>query len=125
MSDKSLKFRPRAACGKPRFREPQATTQTIFAKVGSFYPLRENFRLTPEVKEKFTEKLRSDSAEFNGSKVAKVVLRTDGLKLVLADGSWVCYRLSGTEPVVRVYSEARSREDLSKLRTAAKAWIFS
>jgi len=95
----------------------------IFAKVGSFYPLRENFRLTAEVKGKFTEKLRSDPAEFCGRRVAQVV-RTDGLKLVLADGSWVCYRLSGTEPVVRVYSEARSREDMNKLSTAAKAWIF-
>src|SRR5271166_688657 len=95
----------------------------LFAKVGSYYPLRENFRLTSEVKQKFTEKLRADPAGFSGSKVAKVV-RTDGLKLVLADGSWVCYRLSGTEPVVRVYSEARSREDLAKLSAAAKAWIF-
>ena len=95
----------------------------VFDKVGSFFPLRENFRLTPEVQQKFTEKLRSDPAQFSGSKVATVV-RTDGLKLILADGSWVCYRLSGTEPVVRVYSEARSREGLAKLSAAAKAWIF-
>jgi phosphomannomutase len=95
----------------------------LFVEVGSYYPLRENFRLTPEVKQKFTDKLRRDPAEFHGSKVASAV-RTDGLKLVLADGSWVCYRLSGTEPVVRVYSEARSREGLAKLSTAAKAWIF-
>jgi phosphoglucomutase len=95
----------------------------LFAKVGSFYPLRENFRLTPEVKQKFTEKLRQDPSEFLGTKIANVV-RIDGLKLVLADGSWVCYRLSGTEPVVRVYSEARSREGLAKLSAAAKAWIF-
>ena len=97
--------------------------QDVFSKVGSFYPVRENFRLTPEVKQKITEKLRSDPHDFCGSKVAKVV-RTDGLKLVLADGSWVCYRLSGTEPVVRVYSEARSEEGLKKLSAAAKAWIF-
>ena len=97
--------------------------EQVFAKVGSFYPLRENFRLTPEVKQKFTEKLRSDLTEFHGIKVAQAV-RTDGLKLVLADGSWVCYRLSGTEPVVRVYSEAGSREGLAKLSAAAKAWIF-
>ncbi len=96
----------------------------LFAELGSFYPLRENFRLTPEAKQKFTEKLRRDPSEFHGIKVADVV-RTDGLKLVLADGSWVCYRLSGTEPVVRVYSEARSREELAKLSAAAKAWIFS
>ena len=95
----------------------------VFAKVGSFYSLRENFHLTPAVKQKFTDKLRLDPSEFHGIKVAQTV-RTDGLKLVLADGSWVCYRLSGTEPVVRVYSEARSREDLAKLSAAAKAWIF-
>jgi phosphoglucomutase len=92
-------------------------------QVGSYYPQRENFRLTPEVKEKFNGKLKSDPAEFCGCKVAEVV-RTDGLKLIFEDGSWVCYRLSGTEPVVRVYSEARSERDLERLAAAAKQWIF-
>ena len=95
----------------------------LFAKVGSFYPVRENFRLTPEVKAKFTEKLGKDPTEFAGQKVVEVV-RKDGLKLVLADGSWVCYRLSGTEPVVRAYTEARTEAGLSKLGAAAKEWIF-
>ncbi len=92
-------------------------------QVGSYYPKRENFRLTPEVKEKFTEKLRFDPREFCGRPVSQVV-RTDGLKLVFSDGSWVCYRLSGTEPVVRVYTEARSERGLEKLSTLAKNWIF-
>ena len=95
----------------------------LFAKVGSFYPQRENFRLTPEVKEKFTGKLKSEPREFFGRKVGEVV-RKDGLKLVFEDGSWICYRLSGTEPVVRVYSEAASAAELTKLSTAAKQWIF-
>jgi len=97
--------------------------KSLSNQVGSYYPRRENFRLTPEVKEKFTEKLRSDPREFAGRKVCEVV-RTDGLKLVLEDGSWVCYRLSGTEPVVRVYSEARDEAGLEKLSLAAKQWIF-
>ncbi len=97
--------------------------QDLFAKVGSFYPLRENFRLTPEVKDKFTEKLRVDPQTFCGQRVSEAV-RKDGLKLVLANGSWVCYRLSGTEPVVRVYSEAPSAQELTKLSAAAKQWIF-
>ena len=92
-------------------------------QVGSYYPRRENFRLTPQVKEKFTEKLRFDPQEFCGRGVSEVV-RKDGLKLVFEDGSWVCYRLSGTEPVVRVYSEARSEQGLEKLSEAAKQWIF-
>lgn len=101
----------------------RAQLEDLFAQVGSFYPLRENFRLTPEVKEKFTTKLKENPSEFYGHDIEKAD-RTDGLKLVFGDGSWVCYRLSGTEPVVRVYTEARSEQDLSKLSAAAKQWIF-
>src|SRR5246127_2968956 len=97
--------------------------KAISNQVGSFYPRRENFRLTPEVKTKFTEKLTPDPREFCGLRAGEVV-RTDGLKLVFSDGSWVCYRLSGTEPVVRVYTEARSEPGLEKLSAAAKSWIF-
>jgi phosphomannomutase len=95
----------------------------LFAKVGSFYPLRENFRLTPEVKEKFTEKVKKDPVELEGLKVKQVV-RTDGLKLLFEDGSWVCYRLSGTEPVVRVYTEARQQEESERLSAAARQWVM-
>jgi alpha-D-glucose phosphate-specific phosphoglucomutase len=95
----------------------------LFVKVGSFYPKRENFRLTPEVKAKFTGKLELNPRDFCGRKVKEVV-RTDGLKLVCDDGSWVCYRLSGTEPVVRVYTEAGSEHELEQMSAAAKQWIF-
>src|SRR5579864_7890382 len=97
--------------------------KTVFAEVGSYYPRRENFRLTPQVKQKFTGKLQSEPREFFGRKVGEVV-RKDGLKLVFEDGSWICYRVSGTEPVVRVYSEAANATELSKLSAAAKQWIF-
>lgn len=96
----------------------------LFNKVGPFYPKRENFRLTAEGKEKFTKKVAKDPAELDGRKVAQVV-RTDGLKLVFTDGSWVCYRMSGTEPVVRVYSEAKSEADGKKLSQAAKDWVMA
>jgi phosphoglucomutase len=95
----------------------------LFAKVGSFYPVRENFHLTPERKAAFTEKLRTDPKELSGRKVASVV-RTDGLKLVFDDGSWVCYRLSGTEPVVRAYTEARNEKDMVALRSAAEKFVL-
>jgi phosphomannomutase len=98
--------------------------QELFAKVGSFYPLRENFHLTPEGMNAFTEKLKVDPVELSGRKVASVV-RTDGLKLILSDGSWVCYRLSGTEPVVRAYTEARSEQDSEALRAAAEKFVLS
>ena len=37
------------------------------------------------------------------------------LKLLFGDGLWVCYRLSGTEPVVRVYSEAWQQRGTNKV----------
>jgi phosphoglucomutase len=101
-----------------------AQLQALFAKVGSYYPVRENFHLTAEQKAAFTEKLKADPRELGGRKVASVV-RTDGLKLILDDGSWVCYRLSGTEPVVRAYTEARNQHEMESLRTAAEKFVLS
>ena len=95
----------------------------LFARVGSYYPVRENFHLTSEVKANFIEKIKVDPTELHGRKVSKIV-RTDGLKLIFDDGSWVCYRLSGTEPVVRVYTEARSHDDAEVLGKAAKEWVL-
>ena len=50
--------------------------QELFVKVGSFYPMRENFRLTQEVQAKFTEKLRLDPHNFAGHKVAEAIAKT-------------------------------------------------
>jgi phosphomannomutase len=35
---------------------------------------------------------------------------TDGFRFFLADESWLLIRFSGTEPLVRIYSEAESLE---------------
>ena len=67
--------------------------------------------------------VKTDPTALSGRKVTQIV-RTDGLKLILEDGSWVCYRLSGTEPVVRVYSEARKQSDIEPLSKAAKDWVL-
>jgi phosphoglucomutase len=101
-----------------------AQLKVLFDKVGSFYPVRENFHLTAEQKSAFTEKLKADPRELGGRKVTSVV-RTDWLKLILDDGSWVCYRLSGTEPVVRAYTEARDENQMQGLRTAAEKFVLS
>jgi hypothetical protein len=47
--------------------------KVLYNQVGSYYPQRENFRLTPDVKEKFTEKLRFDpgsSADTRSTKLS-------------------------------------------------------
>ncbi len=96
----------------------------LFAKIGSFYRVRENFRLTPEAMAAFTEKLKADPKELSGRKVANIV-RTDGLKVIFAEGSWACYRLSAAEPVVRAYGEALNEKDMESLSAAAEKFVLS
>ena len=95
----------------------------LFEKVGAYYPTRVNLRLTEEVKARFVERLKTDPTEFAGRQVKECV-RTDGLKLVLDDGSWVLFRLSGTEPVCRVYAEARAEAELPGLVEQGKKFAM-
>ena len=86
---------PGLLCSEAIARRDQSRGQQIsnlFGKVGSFYPERSNFRLTPEVKEKFTNRLKNDLVSFAGRAVKQVV-HADEIKLIFDDGSWVCYRL--------------------------------
>jgi alpha-D-glucose phosphate-specific phosphoglucomutase len=94
----------------------------LFAKVGPVYNRRLNFSLAPEVKERLLVRLKTAPARFAGLAVVEHIT-LDGHKYVLSDGSWVCFRPSGTEPVVRFYFEAFSLEALERLRGAGEALI--
>ncbi|MGA7826038.1 MAG: hypothetical protein WCA04_00115 [Geobacteraceae bacterium] len=62
-------------------------------------------------------------ASFAGIKVGRLV-SLDGTKCVLVDGSWVLFRKSGAEPVVRVYGESPSEEKLQVFLNAAREFIL-
>jgi phosphomannomutase len=47
----------------------------------------------------------------------------DGTKLRWADGSWILFRASGTEPLLRVYAEAAEPDRLDRLMEAAAAAV--
>jgi len=42
----------------------------------------------------------------------------DGVKFIAQDGTWLMLRGSGTEPILRIYAEARSDADAEKLLKA-------
>ena len=98
--------------------------EELFRKVGSFYPSRWNVPLTETVKNSFAERSRQEYSSFEG-RLVRQTKRTDGLKLILEDGSWVLFRLSGTEPVCRLYCEAHSPAELEKLAQAARRFLFN
>ena len=97
----------------------------LFKRVGAeYWPLRTNLYLSEEVKERLVKRLKKNFREFAGRRVKRAD-RTDGLKLEFADGSWNLLRLSGTEPLVRLYTEANTPSAAKKLAEEAQAWIES
>ncbi|MDE2058625.1 MAG: phosphoglucomutase/phosphomannomutase family protein [candidate division NC10 bacterium] len=60
-------------------------------------------------------------AHIDGWRV-KEVQALDGVKLVGADGGWLLIRPSGTEPVLRLYAEAQTQGQVSRLLDWAKTY---
>jgi phosphoglucomutase len=98
--------------------------RALFKRVGrEYWPLRTNLHLTEDVKSKTLGRLKADFSTFVGWHVRQMD-RTDGLKMEFDDGSWVLLRLSGTEPLMRVYTEAATIEESSRIASDTQAWVM-
>ena len=97
--------------------------EELYVRVGRYLTKRENITLSPELEELFPSKVAAVPTEIAGAKVADII-RIDGTKLVLSDGSWLLFRKSGTEPVVRLYGEAASKGRLQEVMQAGKEFIL-
>jgi phosphomannomutase len=96
----------------------------LFKKVGrEFWPVRENLHLSDEQKAKAVKKVAVDARTLLGRKVVSMD-RTDGAKFSFEDGSWMLLRLSGTEPLLRLYVEAHSAAASAKLTDEARKWVL-
>jgi phosphomannomutase len=101
-----------------------ALLKDIEKMTGEIITSRLNFHLPAETMEAFRNSLKTRSTEsFAGMKVKKNIT-IDGHKFILDDGAWIGFRLSGTEPVVRVYVEADNQTKLNKLLRAGKAFVY-
>jgi phosphoglucomutase len=95
----------------------------LFKRVGrEYWPIRENLHLSLDVQARVPEKLQGGVKKFAGRRIAKTD-RTDGLKLIFDDGGWVLMRASGTEPLIRIYTEAATPAESQKIAEEARAWI--
>jgi alpha-D-glucose phosphate-specific phosphoglucomutase len=90
--------------------------EALLADVGPVHYQRTDMRLHhPVAKEEMTEILVSQApAQIGGQNVSEIN-NLDGIKYILADDSWLLIRPSGTEPVLRVYAEGRSKEMVKAL----------
>ncbi|UCC67457.1 MAG: phosphoglucomutase/phosphomannomutase family protein [Armatimonadota bacterium] len=97
----------------------------IFALTGGrCYFDRLDLRLQPEQRDKLHEALPSLAPDALAGQPVETVNRLDGAKYIRKDGSWLLLRLSGTEPLVRVYVEARGEADVHKLLEAGRDLVL-
>ncbi|MCU1244710.1 MAG: Phosphoglucomutase [Acidobacteria bacterium] len=94
----------------------------VYKEFGYFYSKRIDMRLTPQLKESLQSKLANPPAELDGLKVREVNT-TDGVKLIFNDSTWLMFRLSGTEPVARMYAEACTPKELKHLLDAGRKFV--
>jgi phosphomannomutase len=95
---------------------PSQLVDFLFTKVGPHYYDRLDVHFPAADREKIIGRLQQGTPATVAGVAVKNVLREDGFKYVLADGSWLLIRFSGTEPIMRIYAEtgsaARVREIL-------------
>ena len=94
-------------------------SQDLAKEIGPFFTTRLDLPASPGEKRALASRRASPPERFAGRPVASVNL-LDGMKLILGDGSWILVRESGTEPVARVYAEAKSQSDCVALAETAR-----
>lgn len=92
---------------------------------GKLYYERQDLNYPNELKTKLFQHLSAHPPKKLQNHGVTDVKNQDGMKFLLEDGSWLLFRLSGTEPILRVYSEATSKALAGALVQQGKELAFS
>jgi phosphomannomutase len=94
----------------------------LLRQAGPSHYARHDLRLShPVSKTRMVERLASDAPASIGGVALQSVNTLDGVKYLFADDSWLLIRPSGTEPVLRIYAEAREPGMVEALLTHGRS----
>jgi len=80
----------------------------IVSEFPKYYQLKDKIKCADELKSKLTKKVKEIYAD-------KKIVDIDGVKILFEDSSWILLRPSGTEPIFRIFVEAKTGERARKL----------
>jgi phosphomannomutase len=96
-------------------KDARAILNSVMDEFGHFYYDRIDVHLTDEQRNAIKSKIAAFKPEtFIGEKVVEIQ-NLDGIKVFLEDKSWILFRLSGTEPLIRIYCEATSPDKVKRM----------
>ena len=106
-----------------RERTLSGLVRELMDEFGPHYQSRTDLHTTEARKQEVLATLASDGlAEVAGTAVAETQ-DLDGTKFRLDGGGWLLFRSSGTEPVLRIYSEADSQDRADALVAWGVAFV--
>lgn len=99
--------------------------EEVYDVVGKFAMGRIDLHITEEIKQAVLAKCKAGAYTSFGAYTIGKVEDLDGFKFHLGNGEWVMIRASGTEPVLRVYSESSTQEKAEAILEACRSTILS
>ncbi len=105
---------------------PCGIMEMLEGRYGPHRTFQGNFRFDPAARPAIFDLIMEKRLlpEFPGRRVARVSY-SDGCKVYFEDGAWVIVRFSGTEPLLRIFSEAASGEEAGELVRIMKDFSMS
>ncbi|HEX3030750.1 MAG TPA: phosphoglucomutase/phosphomannomutase family protein [Bacillota bacterium] len=97
----------------------------IRTEFGDFANMRIDLHLSEDKKQRIMDKLSADPPQAIGVRQVVSQNLSDGVKLYFDDKSWVLFRPSGTEPLLRIYMEALGRPRLDDLANDINKYLDS
>ncbi len=85
---------------------------------GRLYNTRLDLPLNPAMQEYIVENLFNSDLQVAAGLTVQQVKRIDGVQLILDESTWVLVRLSGTEPLARIYVQSQSAEENHRISQA-------
>ena len=106
-------------------REMSLTEQLseLFKRDGKLESGRIGVKLTPDVADKLKDKLSQSPSEIGGRRIENIN-RMDGVKFLFKNNAWMLMRPSGTEPLVRIYAESESKQELEKILEQGRRYLL-
>lgn len=97
----------------------------VYDVVGSFAMGRIDLHITEEIKQTVLANCKAGKYTSFGSYNIEKTEDLDGYKFHLGNGEWVMIRASGTEPVLRVYSESSTQQKAEAILEATRKTILA